>query len=61
MCLMVVCNAFKGRKWRVYELAFVFFAWYAALDHMRFLFHGRCAHHAHSRSRSSTGFQSRIG
>jgi hypothetical protein len=35
---MVVCNAMQGRKWRVYELAFVFFAWYAALDHMRFLF-----------------------
>jgi hypothetical protein len=38
MCLMVVANAFKGRKWRIYELAFVFFAWYAALDHMRFAF-----------------------
>lgn len=38
MCLMVVANAFKGRKWRVYELALVFFAWYAALDHMRFVF-----------------------
>lgn len=38
MCLMVVANAFKGRKWRIYELAIVFFAWYAALDHMRFLF-----------------------
>ena len=38
MCLMAVASAFKGRKWRVYELAIVFFAWYAALDHMRFLF-----------------------
>jgi hypothetical protein len=38
MCLMVVCNVMQGRKWRLYELAFVFFAWYAALDHMRFLF-----------------------
>jgi hypothetical protein len=38
ICLMVVCNAMRGRKWRVYELAIVFFAWYAALDHMRFLF-----------------------
>jgi hypothetical protein len=38
MCLMVVANAFKGRKWRIYELVFVFFAWYAALDHMRFAF-----------------------
>jgi hypothetical protein len=38
MCLMVIANAFKGRKWRIYELAFVFFAFYAALDHMRFAF-----------------------
>jgi hypothetical protein len=38
MGLMVVANALKGRKWRIYELAIVFFAWYAALDHMRFLF-----------------------
>lgn len=38
MCLMVVANAFKGRKWRVYEMAVVFFAWYAALVHMRFVF-----------------------
>ena len=38
MCLMVVANCFSGRKWKVYELAFIFFAWYAALDHMRFLF-----------------------
>jgi hypothetical protein len=38
MCLMVVCNALQGRKWRIYELAFVLFAWYAALSHMRFLF-----------------------
>ena len=38
MCLMVVANVFRGRKWHVYELAIVFFAWYAAIDHMRFLF-----------------------
>lgn len=38
MCAMALFNAMKGRKWRVYELAIVFFAWYAALDHMRFLF-----------------------
>lgn len=38
MCLMVIANALQGRKWRVYEIAIVFFAWYAALDHMRFLF-----------------------
>ena len=46
MCLMVVCNVIQGRKWRVYELALVFFAWYAALDHMRFLFHVCSTHHA---------------
>lgn len=38
MCLMVFTNCLKGRKWLVYEMAFIFFAWYAALDHMRFLF-----------------------
>jgi hypothetical protein len=38
ICLMIFANCLKGRKWRVYELAFIFFAWYAALDHMRFLF-----------------------
>ena len=38
MCLMVIFNIVQGRKWRMYELAIVFFAWYAALDHMRFLF-----------------------
>jgi hypothetical protein len=38
MALMVFTNCLKGRKWLVYEMAFVFFAWYAALDHMRFLF-----------------------
>jgi hypothetical protein len=38
ICLMVITNALAGRKWRVYELAFTFFVWYAALDHMRFLF-----------------------
>jgi len=38
MCFMVIANCLNGRKWRIYELAFIFFAWYAALDHMRFLF-----------------------
>jgi hypothetical protein len=36
--LMVIANAVRGRKWQVYELAFVFFAWYAAFDHARFTF-----------------------
>ncbi|HWE87594.1 MAG TPA: hypothetical protein VG267_21810 [Terracidiphilus sp.] len=38
ICFMVVANSLKGRKWRVYEMAVVLFAWYAALSHMRFLF-----------------------
>ncbi len=36
--LMVVANCVSGRKWKVYELAFIFFAWYAAFDHARFTF-----------------------
>jgi hypothetical protein len=36
--LMIVANCLCGRKWKVYELAFVFFAWFAAFDHMRFTF-----------------------
>ena len=32
MCLMVLANCLRGRKWRVYEIAFIFFAWYAALE-----------------------------
>ena len=38
ICFLVVANCLKGRKWRVYEMAVVFFAWYSALAHMRFLF-----------------------
>ena len=36
--LMVLANAIRSRKWKLYELAFVFLAWYAAFAHMRFLF-----------------------
>jgi hypothetical protein len=35
---MIVANCIRGRKWRVYELAFLFFAWFAAFDHARFTF-----------------------
>jgi len=38
ICFLVVASGLKSRKWRVYEIAFVFFAWYAAFAHMRFLF-----------------------
>ncbi len=34
--LMVLTNCLKGRKWKLYEMVFVFFAWYAAFDHVRF-------------------------
>jgi hypothetical protein len=36
--LMVVANAVNGRKWKIYEFALVFFAWYAAFNHARFTF-----------------------
>lgn len=36
--LMVLANAMRSRKWKVYEMAFVFLAWYAAFAHVRFLF-----------------------
>jgi len=34
--LMVLANCVRGRKWKVYEMAFVFLAWYAAISHVRF-------------------------
>lgn len=34
--LMVVANLIRGRKWKLYELAFVCLAWYAAVAHLRF-------------------------
>jgi hypothetical protein len=36
--LMIVANCLRGRKWRLYELAFTFFAWYVAFAHQRFVF-----------------------
>ena len=36
--LTIFANAMHSRKWRIYEVAFVFFAWYAAFDHARFTF-----------------------
>jgi hypothetical protein len=38
IALMVIANAMNGRKWKVYEFALVFFAWYAAFNHARFTF-----------------------
>jgi hypothetical protein len=36
--LMVVTNCIRSRKWKVYQLAMIFFAWYAAIDHHRFTY-----------------------
>jgi hypothetical protein len=38
IALLVIANAINSRKWRIYELAVVFFAWYSAFDHARFTF-----------------------
>ena len=38
ICFLIVANGLKSRKWRVYELAILFFGWFAAFDHMRFVF-----------------------
>ncbi len=38
ICMMVLANCLNARKWKLYEMAFVIFAWYAAVDHMRFGF-----------------------
>ena len=36
--LTVLANSINGRRWKIYEMALVFFAWYAAFDHARFTF-----------------------
>lgn len=38
IALTVFANAIHSRSWKVYEIAFVFFAWYSAFDHARFTF-----------------------
>lgn len=38
ICFLIVANGLKSRKWRVFELAILFFAWFAAFNHMRFVF-----------------------
>ena len=38
IAVMIVANLIRGRKWRIYELAFVFLAWYAAIAHHRFTY-----------------------
>lgn len=36
--LTIFANIIHARKWKLYEIAFIFFAWYAAFDHARFTF-----------------------
>lgn len=36
--LTIFANVMHGRKWKLFEIAFIFFAWYAAFDHARFTF-----------------------
>lgn len=36
--LMIVANLARGRKWKIYELAFMLSAWYLAFAHQRFAF-----------------------
>jgi hypothetical protein len=38
ICLMIVANCIRGRKWRVYELGIILFAWYDAFYHHRFTY-----------------------
>ena len=36
--LMIAANFVRGRRWKVYELAFILFAWYFAFAHQRFTY-----------------------
>jgi hypothetical protein len=38
IAVMVVANCIRGRKWMIYEMVFVFLAWYAAIAHVRFCY-----------------------
>lgn len=38
IALALAANSVKARPWKLYELAFIFFAWYYAFAHQRFLF-----------------------
>lgn len=38
VALMVLASCLRARKWTLFELAVVFFAWFAAIDHVRFMF-----------------------
>ena len=36
--LMIAASCVRGRKWKLYEMGFILFAWYAAFSHQRFAF-----------------------
>jgi hypothetical protein len=38
VALMVIANLVRGRRWKVFELGVVFFAWYTAVNHHRFTY-----------------------
>ncbi|HWA93679.1 MAG TPA: hypothetical protein VG844_03690 [Terracidiphilus sp.] len=38
IAIMILAACLRPRKWRIHELAFVLFAWFAALDHHRFAY-----------------------
>ncbi|MGA8044351.1 MAG: hypothetical protein WCA37_16265 [Terracidiphilus sp.] len=38
IAFMVITNGIRSRKWKLFDIALVLFAWYAAFDHSRFLF-----------------------
>lgn len=38
IALMVIANSIRGHKWKLYEMAFVFLAWYSAFSHHRFTY-----------------------
>jgi hypothetical protein len=35
---MVIANCIRGRKWKIYEMVFIFIGWYAAVAHVRFCY-----------------------
>lgn len=36
--MMLLANLVRDRKWKLYEISFIVFAWYAAFSHIRFAF-----------------------
>lgn len=36
--IMLIGGMLKSRKWKIYEMLWILFAWYAAFDHIRFTF-----------------------